>query len=386
MKKIRYLIGIPQFWIWTIVISAIVLIVETFFFGLWAIPGLNYSIAYMNEITALDTIFVVLFAIIFGISSSLYIIVRKAKGVSCAVGSTAGLTGIFTLLCPVCPIFFLAYFGLSATVMTLSPYFWLFRILSLVLIVVGIVILWKYLKIGSIKQIDLYLLIQKIAVIVIAFLIFNNQAMAIGLGHKMIDSPSGGEFVLTGDFAQDIGGLVIMSQMPFYGAELGLDLSNLNAINKSIKKLATMAPKQGSNPIELTEAEMERYVAIGTEPTITCEFCCSVMTLVREDGTPTCGCAHSIAMRGTAAYLLRNYPEMTNAEISYELVRQKGLYFPKQLQKRLASQLTGNTDDYTPDVKYLLMNLSESEIAELSSKAKASGFEPEEGPSMVGGC
>lgn len=151
--------------------------------------------------------------------------------------------------------------------------------------------------------------------------------------------------------------------------------------------MSVMAPMQGSNPIQLNPDEMERYITIGTEPLITCEFCCGVKTLVREDGSPTCGCAHSIAMRGMTAYLIRNYPEMTNAEISYEIVRQKGLYFPKQMQKRMASQLAGDAADFTADIKYLLQILKSEELADLQKKAKDSGFEPDTtNLDMVGGC
>ena len=150
--------------------------------------------------------------------------------------------------------------------------------------------------------------------------------------------------------------------------------------------MSVLAPQQGSNPIQLTEAEMKRYVDIGTEPYITCEFCCGVKTLVREDGSPTCGCAHSIAMRGTAAYLIKNYPEMSNADIAYELVRQKGMYFPTQMQQRMASSLAGDKSEFKPDIKYLTMNLTESEMTNLQQKAKTSGFVPEENVGMVGGC
>ena len=91
-------------------------------------------------------------------------------------------------------------------------------------------------------------------------------------------------------------------------------------------------------------------------------------------------------MRGTAAYLIRNYPELPNEEISYELVRQKGLYFPTQMQKRMAEQLSGDPKDFTPDIKYLTMKLTPPELAGLKANALASGFEPTEAPSMVGGC
>ena len=108
---------------------------------------------------------------------------------------------------------------------------------------------------------------------------------------------------------------------------------------------------------------------------------------MRENGSPTCGCAHSKAMRGMTGYLLQNYPNMSNEDISYEIVRQKGMYFPKQMQKRMAQQLAGDKKDFTPDIKYLLKNLTENELASFQEKSKSEGFTPSvQSPDMVGGC
>ncbi|MCF6276560.1 MAG: hypothetical protein L3J07_01780 [Candidatus Magasanikbacteria bacterium] len=234
---------------------------------------------------------------------------------------------------------------------------------------------------------NIHLLFQKVAIVVVGFVLIANQALAMQVGSQMIGSHNMDGMIMTGDFAKDVAILVTPTEMPFYGVELGLDMSSINAINASIKKLSIMAPMQGSNPIELNKEEMERYVKIGTEPYITCEFCCGVKTLVRKDGSPTCGCAHSIAMRGTAAYLIRNYPEMTDAEIAYELMRQKGMYFPSQMQERMANSLSGEVEKFTSDIKYLTMNLSEDELKNLKEKAKNSGFKPDiKSPGMVGGC
>jgi len=227
--------------------------------------------------------------------------------------------------------------------------------------------------------------IDKVAVVLIFILFLSNQSMAMKIGERLIGS-SGGMAALSGDFAEDISNLVVPSSMPFYGAELGLDYTSLTNINRSITKLGVMAPMQGSSPIRLNEAEMKRYIAIGTEPTVTCEFCCGVMTLVREDGSPTCGCAHSIGMRGTVAYLIRNYPSMTNAEISYEIMRQKGMYFPKQMQEKMATQLSSDSVEFTPDIKYLTQNLSAGKLAKIRKQSREAGFVPKENPDMVGGC
>lgn len=387
-KKLLSILQAQQFWPWFLMVSIAVFIFETFFMGMWALPIVDYRISYMGDISTLMIVFAVGYALLFGFAVSLFFLTRKFNSVSCAIGSGSGILTLFTLLCPVCPIFFLAYFGLSASVLAVAPYFWWLRLVSVVLLMIGLVLLWRRIETEELQKVHVYSIIQYVAIVLIGILLLGNQAMAIHMGNMMMgDGNMSSEFVLSGDFGADISGLVTPMTMPFYGKELGLDMSNLNAINASIAKLSVMAPKQGSNPIILNDEQMKRYIDIGTEPYVTCEFCCGVDTLVREDGTPTCGCAHSIAMRGTAAYLIKNYPDMSNADIAYELMRQKGLYFPTQMQQRMATSLAGDKNDFLPDIKYLTMKLTEAELASLQQKAKSSGFVPEsKGPDMVGGC
>lgn len=387
MNKLKSVLLTEQFWLWFFGTGLGVFALETFFLGKWAIPFINYRIPFMAEIMPLDMVFTVVFALAFGFGTALFVLAKKFNAASCATGSGSGVLGFFSLLCPICPVFFLSYFGLSTTVMIFSPYFWAFRGIAFLLIFIGIIALLRKYEVRDFPRISGHLIFQKIAVIVIGLLLVSNQAMAMQMSSKMMGEDKTGDGVaLTGDFGQDIASLVTPVSVPFYGIELGLDMSSINAINASINKLAVMAPQQGSNPIQLNDEEMKRYIQIGTEPYITCEFCCGVKTLVREDGSPTCGCAHSIAMRGTIAYLIRNHPEMTNAEISYELVRQKGLYFPGQMQERMASTLAGDLKDAKNDIKYLIMNLKENELSDLQAKAKTSGFKPEASAEMVGGC
>jgi len=388
MKKSQRLLSYDSFWYWFAGTTAVVLLIETFLYGMWALPVLRYQISFLAERTPLDIAFVVLFALLFGFGVALYNTVRRHTVASCSIGGGAGFLALSTLLCPVCPVFFLAWFGLSATVMAISPYFWVFRLLSFVLLFIGIMLLWKkYVPQEENHHFRPHRVFHHLAVSLVVFFFLLNQSMIVGVGHAMTGTMTGDGVSMTGNFTKDVVALVTPSELPFYGPELGLDMSSLNAINASIAKLSTMAPQQGSNPIQLNDEEMKRYIAIGTEPYVTCEFCCGVKTLVREDGSPTCGCAHSIGMRGTAAYLIRNYPEMTNAEIAYELMRQKGLYFPTQMQQRMASALAGEKSDFLPDIKYLTMKLSDIELADLKKQASSSGFVPEEkAPGMVGGC
>ncbi|MEK7547884.1 MAG: hypothetical protein AAB540_03235 [Patescibacteria group bacterium] len=387
MRKLKILTSSLRFWLILIISGFVVFALQTFFLGLWTIPFFDYGIAYMNPVTVFDMLFVSFFSVFFGFGVALFIIVRRAQTAACAVGSLSGLTSLFTLLCPVCPIFFLSYFGMSATLAVVSPYFWWFRLVSGILLLVAILILMERFEEKEIPPVNKSHFFNTLFIVVVAILFMNNQVLAVKLGEQLIGGQSGKGIELSGEFSKDIASLVTPTTVPFYGAELGLDFSNVPAINTSIGKLSKMAPMQGSDPIDLNTEELKRYIKIGTEPTVTCEFCCGVMTLVREDGSPTCGCAHSIAMRGTAAYLIRNYPEMSDADIAYELMRQKGLYFPKQMQERMAKELAGDVSKFTADIRYLTQYLKKKEFTDLQKEAKSSGFVPyDKSPDMVGGC
>ena len=112
-----------------------------------------------------------------------------------------------------------------------------------------------------------------------------------------------------------------------YGEELGISFDN---VQDAINKVRVFGPTYGKadKKITLTGENLERYTNIGLQ--IACEFCCSAKTLVKKDGTAACGCAHSIMMRGLAAYLVENHPELSDKQILDELQTWKVTYFPKQ--------------------------------------------------------
>jgi len=96
---------------------------------------------------------------------------------------------------------------------------------------------------------------------------------------------------------------------------------------------------------ELDENQMKRYIDVGQR--ISCEYCCGVKAIIREDGERACGCAHSYAMRGLAKYLIINHPdEYSNDEILFELGKWKATYFPKQTISKAVSKYAefGNID------------------------------------------
>lgn len=388
MSKFNSILRLPQFWTWFILSSAIVLAVEAFLMGMYILPIFNIRVDYMNPIINYDYIFIVFIALLFGLSISLFHLMKKGGALACSLSGFAGFGTFITLLCPVCPLFIFAFFGLSgglSFISFLAPYFWWVRLVAAIILLLSIVLIYRQIDAKKLPIFDGKTFWHKAAMILIISLFFTNQSLAMSLGNKLLNASADGKVVMSGEFSHDVYALVVPTDIPFYGNKLGLDYSSINAINKSIAILSDFAPRQGSNPIELSEKEFQRYVKIGTEPTVTCEFCCGVKTLVTEDGEPTCGCAHSIAMRGTIAYLISNYSDMTDAEIAYEIIRQKGLFFPKQMQERMASQLAGDPKDFTPDIKYLTKNLKPQEIADFKKKAGAKGFKPQ-GPTMVGGC
>ncbi len=147
-----------------------------------------------------------------------------------------------------------------------------------------------------------------------------------------------------------------------YGKELNI---SFDEVQDAINKVRVFGPTYGEEgeKIILTGADLERYIKIGSRTA--CEYCCGVKTLVREDGEAACGCAHSIMMRGLAAYLIKNHPELSDEQILNELNTWKITYFPKQtLSARLKE----------------LEKSGESGIKEILEEF------PDFLPQMVGGC
>ncbi|MFQ6049608.1 MAG: hypothetical protein ACE5J0_01030 [Candidatus Paceibacterales bacterium] len=112
-----------------------------------------------------------------------------------------------------------------------------------------------------------------------------------------------------------------------YGQELNI---SFDQVQDAINKVRVFGPTYGEEggKIILTGADLARYIKIGSQTS--CEYCCGATTLVREDGEAACGCAHSIMMRGLAAYLIKNHPELSDEQILKELNTWKITYFPKQ--------------------------------------------------------
>jgi hypothetical protein len=148
-----------------------------------------------------------------------------------------------------------------------------------------------------------------------------------------------------------------------YGKELDV---TFDEVQESMNVMRVMGPTYGADDgkIILEGDELKRFIAIGK--LIACEYCCGVKTLVDDEGKAACGCAHSIVMRGLAAYLIKNHSnEMTDDEILEEVNKWKKVFFPKQTLTASFEELKKSGDK---DIEALLQEF------------------PDFLPQMVGGC
>lgn len=146
-----------------------------------------------------------------------------------------------------------------------------------------------------------------------------------------------------------------------YGPELSV---SFDKVQESINILKKFDPTYGKEKIDLAEGKKNRYIKIGKS--IACEYCCGADALVKDNGKAACGCAHSQAMRGLTAYLLKNHPNKYSDEmILDELSKWKAVFFPKQTIQKILNEKKKN---------------GEKGIEELMTEF------PEFLPEMVGGC
>lgn len=200
---------------------------------------------------------------------------------------------------------------------------------------------------------------------------------------KQLAIPGGVNKELTGDISKDAVGLVLSSGTPdIYGKELGVSFDQVQQSMNIMRQFDPYDFKPGGKRIILAGDNLKRYIAVGSK--IACEYCCGAKTIVFPDGKAACGCAHSMAMRGLAAYLLQNHGgEYTDDQILKELAKWKGMYFPKQMMKKVASQL--QSGNYTPDVSAIVLGVKLPDYGK-GGKEVPLPSEIENLPGMVGGC
>lgn len=186
---------------------------------------------------------------------------------------------------------------------------------------------------------------------------------------------------LTGNLGEDAVKLVFMTGVPeVYGKELNITYDGVQA---SIDVLKQYDPDYGNKKLNLTAEEKQRYIDIVLK--VSCEFCCGAESIIFKDGSAACGCAHSQAMRGLAAYLLKNHgSELSNDQILKELSVWKSRYFPKQMVQKMSNQLKSGT--YTPDIASLLLNVKLPKYDGAANSSAPLPSEIQNAPGMVGGC
>lgn len=148
-----------------------------------------------------------------------------------------------------------------------------------------------------------------------------------------------------------------------YGQELGV---NFDQVQESMNKMRVFGPTYGSEKekIVLEGKEFERFIKIAKQTA--CQYCCGLKTLVKEGGSAACGCAHSIVMRGLAAYLIKNHSDkFSDEEILAEINQWKKVFFPKQTLTAKFNELKKSGDE---EIETLLQEF------------------PDFLPQMVGGC
>lgn len=132
-----------------------------------------------------------------------------------------------------------------------------------------------------------------------------------------------------------------------YGKELDI---SFDKAQDAINKVRIFDPTYGSEgkKIILSGDDLKRYIKIGSQ--IACEYCCGAKTLVKENGEAACGCEHSQMMRGLAAYLIKNHPDISDERILEELTKWKRTYFPKQMLSAKLQEMKKAGDKEVEDV------------------------------------
>lgn len=202
------------------------------------------------------------------------------------------------------------------------------------------------------------------------------------VGISILTKKQAGSSELSGELVADAIKLVIAQGVPeIYGPELGV---SFDQAQNMINILKQFDPTYGRQKIVLTGEGLQRYIEIGLR--ISCEYCCGAKAIVNTDGRAACGCAHSQAMRGLAAYLIQNHgSDYNNDEILRELARWKGVFFPKQMIKKMVNQLQGG-QKFTPDTASLIMGYGLPDYGRGGGGSIPLPSEIKDLPSMVGGC
>jgi hypothetical protein len=185
---------------------------------------------------------------------------------------------------------------------------------------------------------------------------------------------------LSGNLGDDAVKLAFAQGVPdTYGPELNV---NFDQPAESMSGLKQFDLGYGKNKPSLSVEEKKRYTDVNLR--ISCEFCCGAKAIVFENGEASCGCAHSQAMRGLTAYLIKNHgAEYSDDQILRELAKWKGRWYPKQMIQKMTDQI--QSGQYTPDIAALLLDVKLPKYGANSHSAPVPS-DIQNLPSMVGGC
>ncbi len=171
----------------------------------------------------------------------------------------------------------------------------------------------------EIKKKDLELIVQIVAIVVlVGLLMFSLGKNSGGTTGAVIGTVSASEIIPTG--------------IPnVYGQELSISYDGVSPNNKQLADQTISVLSNIDKSETLKGANLQRYIDIlyNMEGGMSCEFCCGAKSIIFEDGSSACGCAHSYAMRGLAKYLIKFHgSEVTDQQILEEVGKWKVLFFP----------------------------------------------------------
>ena len=136
-------------------------------------------------------------------------------------------------------------------------------------------------------------------------------------------------FDLEGKSGDEVMAAMFPSGTPEYGDALGVSFDD--PVN-SLATLANMLPSIKAQVERENPEAFARYVNLASQPYgVSCEYCCGVGPAgADKKGNSRCGCQHNPALLALTLYLASN-TDYSDAEILYEVMRWKTLFFPQKM-------------------------------------------------------
>ncbi len=212
---------------------------------------------------------------------------------------------------------------------------------------------------------DMEFYIQIVAIVVLAGLLmysFGKSSNTESITGSVIGTVSASEVLPTGI-------------PPVYGDELKIRYDDVSPNDPRLADSTIGILADIDRSETLTGTDLQRYISVlyEKEDGISCEFCCGARSIIFEDGSSACGCAHSYAMRGLAKYLIKFHgDEFSDEEILEEVAKWKVLFFPG-IHETKAAVLKSE------GIELNFINLGSNKYRGIEKGQQSSG-------GMVGGC